>query len=215
MDLQLLDVCTHTSLSNAIGIFQEALAENVLALPIPEFELFTRDLYAPVIHSSLLLSETQQTIRARILGVSLNICLLDQLMESAAPIPKIFEEYGPTMEEVVRCYLRWGARSGKLTDNVKVSILIEGVLRGYLILAAGNQRPIGGGSKQEVTEALEDGIRRRRGKGTGKGKQKGTVDVERAGGKKRKEESLVGPWLEELEERLRVCVMVGWDGIVE
>lgn len=186
----------------------------MLTLSTPEIELFTRDLQATVSHSSLILPETQQCTRTRILGVGLNTRLLDELMESAAPMPEHFGEYGPTMEEVVRCYLRWGARSGKFADNVKVSILLEGVLRGYLVLAAENQRPVGG-NKQEVTEALEDGIRRRRGKRAGKGKQKGAVDVERAGGKKRKEESLARLWLEELEERLRVCVMVGWDGVEE
>lgn len=214
--MQLLDVFTSTGLSNTVNIFQEALADSILTLSIPEIELFTRGLYAPVIHSSLLLQH--QPIRTRILGVGLNIRLLDELMESAAPMPEYFEEYGPTMEEVVRCYLRWGARSGKLVDNVKVSILIEGVLRGYLVLAAENRRPVGG-SKQEVTEALEAGIRRRRGKGTGigkgKGKQKGAVDIERAGGRKRKEESLAGVWLEEYEERLRGSVISGWDGVIE
>jgi len=141
----------------------------------------------------------------RRLGLQLNISLLDELMESQTPIPATekIDENGPAMEELVRCYLPWGSRSGKLVDNVKVSMLVEGVLRGFLVLGAVNGRCVGG-SKQDVAKALEHGILRRRGKGG--------AERAKSGGKKVVEERQACKLLEELEGRLRSCVMIGWDG---
>jgi len=98
------------------------------------------------------------------------------------------------MKELVICYLPYGAKSGKVVDNLKVGFLIEVLMRGLL-----KSGETDGVERDLVMEGLEKGIERRK-------KNGGKL----LGGKKGEEEQMAKRWLEEGEQRLRMLVEQGW-----
>ena len=114
-------------------------------------------------------------------------------MESEAPMPSE-ESKELDMKGLIICYLPYGAKSGKVADNLKVGFLVEGLMRDLL-----KSGKTDGVEREWAMEGLKKGIERRK-------KNGGKV----ASGKKWEEEKMARMRLEEGERRLRMLVEVGW-----
>ncbi|KAF8420809.1 hypothetical protein EV426DRAFT_610810 [Tirmania nivea] len=184
----LLDVC-----NNGYYLHSETLhdvfADHILPLSLRELPLFTRSSNLPTDEQTLIPTTSHQGNLAK-----LNKRLLDALMESEALMPSE-ESRELDMKELVICYLPYGAKSGKVADNLKVGFLIERMMRD--LLKSGGA---GGVERSWVVRGLEKGIERRK-------KDGGRI----LNGKRGEEERIARRWLEEVEQRLRMLVEVGWE----
>lgn len=185
--MQLLDVCSKNHFP--LDTLHDAIGDLIIPLSLPEFSLFTTattTLYTS--HSSMhtLVYKPNQRM--------LNHFLLGELMESEAPLPSD-ECKDLDLNELVICYLPYGAKSGRPVDNTKVGLLVESLLRDLLVDGG-----IQGVNGKLVVEALEKGIGRRI-----QGKRKGTTP-----GRGGEEARVASRWSESVEGRLKKIVEAWW-----
>lgn len=142
---------TFTPLTSLYDLF----LEHIRPLPLPQFFLLVSPLSMQHLHLSAASSITQIILRS--------------LIASSAPLPLTDDLTQDTLE---RCYLRYPANTGSISDNAKVSLCVETLLR---LL----QRHCGLDWSQDLQDSVEKGIEAREqkakkaGKGKGKGKGEG------------------------------------------
>ncbi|KAF8433645.1 hypothetical protein BGX38DRAFT_1222220 [Terfezia claveryi] len=182
----LLDVCNNGYYLPS-EILHEAFTDHILPLSLWELPLFTTSSSLCTDGQAFIPTTSHQKNLAHLIKH-----LLDALMESEAPMPSE-ESEELDMKELVICYLPYGAKSGKVVDNLKVGFLIEKLMRG-LLKSGGTD----GVERDWAVEALEKGIESRK-------KNGGKI----LGGKK-EDEMMARKWLEEGEQRLHMLVEEGW-----
>ncbi|KAL8940688.1 MAG: hypothetical protein Q9216_002675 [Gyalolechia sp. 2 TL-2023] len=138
-----------------LGTLYDLFLEHIRPLPLAQFFLLVSPSSMQYLHLSAASSITQIILRS--------------LIASSAPLPLTDDLTQDTLE---RCYLRYPANTGSISDNAKVSICVETLLR---LL----QRHCGLDWSQEFQESVEKGIeaREQKAKKAGKGKAKGKGEV--------------------------------------
>ena len=146
---------TFTTLTTLYDLF----LEHIRPLPLPQFFLLVSPLSMQHLHLSAASSITQIILRS--------------LIASSAPLPPTDDL---TQETLERCYLPHPANTGSISDNAKVSLCVETLLR---LL----QRHCGLEWTESLQGNVEKGIEARDQKakkaGKGKGKGKGAGEEER------------------------------------
>ena len=144
---------TFTHLSTLYDLY----LEHIRPLPIPSFFILVSPSSMQYFHQSAASSITQIILRS--------------LISSSAPAPQTDDL---TQKDLERCYLPYPANTGSISDNAKVSLCVETLLRLYqghcrLDLNEGH-----------LQNALEQGIeaREQKAKKAGKGRGKGKGDGE-------------------------------------
>ncbi|KAL9603969.1 MAG: hypothetical protein Q9179_001997 [Wetmoreana sp. 5 TL-2023] len=157
---------TFTSLPTLYDLY----LEHIRPLPLPNFFLIISPSSMQHFHLSAASSITQVILRS--------------LIASSAPLPLTDDLTQETLES---CYLPYPANTGSISDNAKVSLCVETLLR---LL----QRHCGLDWSESLQEAVEKGIeaREQKAKNVAKGKGKGKGD---AGGEKM--------WLKGSEARIK------------
>ncbi|KAL8717994.1 MAG: hypothetical protein Q9225_004816 [Loekoesia sp. 1 TL-2023] len=149
--------------------------EHIRPLPLPQFFLLVSPSSMQYLHLSAASSLTQIILRS--------------VIASSAPLPPTDDM---TQETLERCYLPYPANTSNISDNAKVSLCIETLLR---LL----QRHCGLDWSENFQESVEKGIEAREQKakkaGKGKGKGKGGGEDERM-------------WLRGSAERIRGAVQL-------
>ncbi|KAL8981857.1 MAG: hypothetical protein Q9177_005446 [Variospora cf. flavescens] len=143
---------TFTSLSTLYDVF----LEHIRPLPLPQFFLIVSPSSMRHFHPAAASCIMQVILRS--------------LLASAAPLPRCDDV---TQETLERCYLPYPANTGSISDNAKVSLCVETLLR---LL----QKHIGLEWSETLQDKVEKGIeaREQKAKKAGKGKGKGKGDGE-------------------------------------
>lgn len=141
---------TFTPLATLYDLF----IEYIRPLPLPQFFLLVSPLSMQHLHLPAASSITQIILRS--------------LITSSAPLPPTDDL---TQDILERCYLRYPANTGSISDNVKVSLCVETLLR---LL----QRHCGLDWSQDLQESVEKGIEAREQKAKKAGKAKGKGKME-------------------------------------
>lgn len=130
--------------------------EHIRPLPLPTFFLFTSPSSMQHFHLSAASSITQ--------------ILLRSLIASSAPLPLTDDL---TQETLETCYLPYPANTSSISDNAKVSLCVETLLR---LL----QRHCGLDWSESLQNAVEQGVkaRQQKAKNIGKGRGKAKADAE-------------------------------------
>ncbi|KAI4119995.1 MAG: hypothetical protein LQ345_000254 [Seirophora villosa] len=146
---------TFTSLPTLYDVF----LEHIRPLPLPQFFLVVSPSSMQHFHSAAASCILQVILRS--------------LLASSAPLPRCDDV---TQETLERCYLPYPANTGSISDNAKVSLCVETLLR---LL----QKHIGLEWTESLQEKAEKGIEAREQKakktGKGKGRGKGADEEER------------------------------------
>ncbi|KAI4155625.1 MAG: hypothetical protein L6R39_001192 [Caloplaca ligustica] len=139
-----------------IPTLYELYLEQIRPLPLPQFFLFISPSSMQHLHRAAASAITQWILRS--------------LIASSAPLPHMDDLTQATLE---RCYLPYPANTGNISDNAKVSLCVETLLR---LL----QRHCGLEWTESLQKNVEKGIeaREQKGKKAGKGKGKGRNDGE-------------------------------------
>ncbi|KAI4175787.1 MAG: hypothetical protein LQ343_001400 [Gyalolechia ehrenbergii] len=134
-----------------LATLYDLFLEHIRPLPLPQFFLLVSPSSMQHLHLSAASSITQIILRS--------------LIASSAPLPPTDDLTQDTLE---RCYLRYPANTGSISDNAKVSLCVETLLR---LL----QKHCGLDWNQDFQESVEKGIeaREQKAKKVGKGKAKG------------------------------------------
>ncbi|KAL2069746.1 hypothetical protein VTL71DRAFT_14425 [Oculimacula yallundae] len=121
------------------GVYDE-IYQCTIRLPLPAFTLF--------------MSTTESSQMPRDVFVSLAQLLLVRLLPASAPAPHTVEDRdddGMTQQMLERCFLPFSASNSSVTDNGRVSILVENFLR--ILVKTG-----GCGYTPSIKAAVEKGI---------------------------------------------------------
>lgn len=151
---------------------------NIKPLPLPAFSLF----FAPSKSNPL----------PQVVFVSLTWLLLLRLLPTNAPRPHTVSEFDNdnlSQKVIERCFLPFPANTHSVSDNAKLSILVECVLRFFLKYAGYFHKP-------RLDGVIEKGITARENKAKGDRKKKDY-------GVKREEDEEAWIWLKASGERLR------------
>ncbi|KAL8928566.1 MAG: hypothetical protein Q9208_001800 [Pyrenodesmia sp. 3 TL-2023] len=139
-----------------LGTLYDIYFEHIRPLPLPQFFLFVSPSSMHYFHSAAASSFLQ--------------ILLRSLVASSAPLHRTDDVRQETME---RCYLPYPANTASISDNAKVSLCVETLLR---LL----QSHVGLVWSESLQEKVEQGIqaREQKGKKAGKGKGRGKASGE-------------------------------------
>ncbi|KAI9788389.1 MAG: hypothetical protein M1816_006914 [Peltula sp. TS41687] len=175
-----------------IDALYDSYLEYLRPLPLPTFSLF---LYPPTTNSHLETSEHSSLLIQSILCSMMSISApsLRQTSSSLTDINDDDDNVSLTQETLERTFLPYPACTSSTTDNAKVSLLIEALLR--LLAKRGKLNPT-----TALREAIEEGIVARERKTVGK-----SADGKKrpGGGTREEEEQMAGTWLRGSSERLR------------
>ncbi|KAL8873804.1 MAG: hypothetical protein Q9174_000790 [Haloplaca sp. 1 TL-2023] len=130
--------------------------ENIRPLPLPTFFLFISPSSMQHFHQAAASSITQIILRS--------------LIASSAPSPFSDDMTQATLED---CYLPYPANTGSISDNAKVSLCVETLVR---LL----QKHCGLYWSESLSDAVEKGVdaRQQKAKNAGKGRGRGKTDAE-------------------------------------
>ena len=161
---------THPSSFTSITTLYDLLLTHIRPLLLPTFSLLISPpslrIFSP--HSPCAASTLTQY-------------LLRSLISSAAPFPGVSDDL--SQEVLERCYLPFPANTMSVTDNVKVSLCVESLLRILdrevgVVWGEGLVRAVEVGIEAREEKAKRDGRRKGEGGGAGAGAGAGVLGVE-------------------------------------
>ncbi|KAF8453487.1 hypothetical protein BGX38DRAFT_1259056 [Terfezia claveryi] len=139
------------------------LSPNPSSISLPSIRLFTTSL---VTNSSLSFTHLTSPPPSHIYLHPLFSSLLRTLLSSDAPSPSNYgalEDRGGLISPkvLVTCYLPYRAKAGTLKDNLKVSVLLEQLVRAIATEGCGVKGLLGEDGGAFLVGAMEDGLERR------------------------------------------------------